>query len=163
VDVRQDSASGNGDASEELVELLVVAHGELHVAWNDAPFLVVAGSVAGELEDLGRKVLEHGSEVHGRPCAYAIGVPALLEIAVYTPDGELETCLLGAGDGLATLGLATACRALAYFARLMVDSMAEISNLRLGPKRACRMEIRVSIWIWKYGLPNHICQGLKLS
>ena len=32
VDVREDTAGRDGDAREELVELLVVAHGELHVA-----------------------------------------------------------------------------------------------------------------------------------
>jgi hypothetical protein len=53
-------------AREQLVELLVVAHGEQHVAGDDARLLVVAGGVAGELEDLGSEVLEHGREVDVR-------------------------------------------------------------------------------------------------
>jgi len=64
--VGEHTARRNSDASQEFVELLVIAHGKLHMAWDDARFLVAAGSVAGELEDLGSEVLEHGSEVHGR-------------------------------------------------------------------------------------------------
>ncbi len=49
-------ARGDGDAGQELVELLVVAaevaaHEELHVAEDDAGLLAVAGSVVGELDD----------------------------------------------------------------------------------------------------------------
>ncbi len=38
---------------------------ELDVAGNDAGLLIVAGNVAGELENLGSEVLEHSAEVHG--------------------------------------------------------------------------------------------------
>ena len=58
MDVGEDAAGGDGDSAEELVELLVVADGELEVAGSDAGLLVVAGGVAGELEDLGAEVLE---------------------------------------------------------------------------------------------------------
>ena len=116
VDVGEDAAGRDGDASEELVELLVVAHGELHVTRDDARLLVVARGVASELEDLGGEVLEHGGEVDGRARTDARGVLALLEVAVHTAHGELKACLLGAGDRLATLGLATTGRALACLA-----------------------------------------------
>ena len=56
VDVREHTARGDGHVTHELVELLVVADGELHVAGDDAGLLVVAGGVAGELEDLGGEV-----------------------------------------------------------------------------------------------------------
>ena len=36
MDVRQDAAAGDGDGAQELVELLVVADGELDVARDDA-------------------------------------------------------------------------------------------------------------------------------
>jgi hypothetical protein len=113
VDVGEHTAGGDGDACEQLVELLVVAHSELHVARDDARLLVVTGGVAGELEDLGGEVLENGRQVHGRARADARGVLALLQVAVHTADGELQAGLLGAGDGLAALGLATTGRALA--------------------------------------------------
>ena len=57
VDVREHAAGRDRDRAEELVELLVVAHGELDVARHDARLLVVARGVARELEDLGAEVL----------------------------------------------------------------------------------------------------------
>jgi len=89
VDVREHTVSRDGDASEELVELFVVAHGKLHVARDDACLLVVAGGVAGELEDLSSKVLKHSSKVHGRASVDAQGVLALLEEAVHTASLSL--------------------------------------------------------------------------
>ena len=83
---------------------------------DDARLLVVARGVARELEDLSGHVLEHGGQVHGRAGADARGVLADLEVAVDAAHGELEARLLGAGDGLAALGLAAARRALACLA-----------------------------------------------
>ena len=48
MDVRENTARRDGDAAEELGELLVVAHGELDVARDDAGRLVGAGGVAGD-------------------------------------------------------------------------------------------------------------------
>ena len=56
VDVRKDSALGEGDAGQQLIQLLVVADGQLEVARGDAGLLVVLGSVAGQLQDLGGEV-----------------------------------------------------------------------------------------------------------
>ena len=39
MDVRQDAAAGDGDGAQELVQLLVVADGELDVARDDARLL----------------------------------------------------------------------------------------------------------------------------
>ena len=78
VDVREHTARRDGDAAEELVELLVVADGELDVPRDDAGLLVVAGGVAGELEDLSAEVLEDGREVDRGAGADAGGVAALL-------------------------------------------------------------------------------------
>ena len=97
MDVGEHTTGGNGDADKELAELLLVAHHKLHMARYNATFLVVAGGVASELQNLGAEVLEHGGEVYGRAGADARGVLALLEEAVHTADGELETRLLGAG------------------------------------------------------------------
>ena len=43
---------------------------------DDARLLVVAGGVAGELEDLGREVLEDGGEVDGRAGTDTLSVVA---------------------------------------------------------------------------------------
>ena len=56
VEVGEHTAGGDSDASEELNELLVVAHGEPHVARDDVRLLVVTLGVAGELEDLGGRL-----------------------------------------------------------------------------------------------------------
>ena len=48
MDVGEDSALGHGDSAEELVQLLVVADGELDVSWSDAGSLVVFGGVSGK-------------------------------------------------------------------------------------------------------------------
>ncbi len=93
MDVGQHTAGGNGHAAEQLVELLVVADGQLDVAGDDAGLLVVAGGVAGKLKDLGGQVLEDGGEVHGGTGADAGGVAPLLEEAGDTAHGELETSL----------------------------------------------------------------------
>ena len=44
MDVREHTALGDGDAAEQLVELLVVADGELQVPRDDAGLLVVLRS-----------------------------------------------------------------------------------------------------------------------
>ena len=62
MDVGEHTARGDGDAAHELVELLVVADGELEVARGYLRVLVLPGSVAGLLEDLLGEVLEDGSE-----------------------------------------------------------------------------------------------------
>ena len=57
MNVGQDTSLCDGYTAEQFVELLVVADGELDVAWDDAGFLVVASGVAGKFEDLGSEVL----------------------------------------------------------------------------------------------------------
>ena len=65
MDVGQHSSRGDGHTAEQLVQLLVVADGELNVAGGDTSLLVVASGIAGELENLSSQVFENGSEVHG--------------------------------------------------------------------------------------------------
>lgn len=57
MDVGEDTALGDGDVAEELVQLLVVPDGELKVAGDDTSLLVVASSVASKLEDFSGEVL----------------------------------------------------------------------------------------------------------
>ena len=102
MDVGEDTAGRDGDAAEELVELFVVADGELKVTGCDPGLLVVAGGVAGELEDLGAEVLHDGSEVHGGTTTDAGGVSAELQVAGDTADGELKTSFGRAGRALAS-------------------------------------------------------------
>ena len=65
MDVGKDTALGDGDLAEKLVQLLIVADGKLKVTGDDTGLLVVAGSVASQLEDLSCQVFEDGCEVDG--------------------------------------------------------------------------------------------------
>ncbi|XP_053922417.1 uncharacterized protein LOC104057267 [Cuculus canorus] len=56
LDVGQHPALRDRHLAQQLVELLVVADGELQVAGDDARLLVVAGRVARQLQDLGRQL-----------------------------------------------------------------------------------------------------------
>jgi len=113
MDVRENTTLGNGDVPEELIQLLVIADGELEMTRDDTRLLVVAGGIAGQLEDLGSEVLENSSEVDGSTSTNTLGVVALPQESVDTTDGERETGLgrtrLSAGLGGAGLasGLAS--------------------------------------------------------
>ena len=100
LDVGQHTSLGDGDAGQQLVQLLVVSDGQLEVTRDDTGLLVVAGSVAGQLEHLGGQVLEHGSQVDGSTGAHSLSVVALAEQTVDSAHGELET-----SAGRARLGL----------------------------------------------------------
>lgn len=65
VDVGENTTLGDGDVSEELVQLLVVADSELQVTGDDTGLLVVTSGVTSQLEDFGSQVLKDGSEVDG--------------------------------------------------------------------------------------------------
>ena len=63
MDVGKDTARSDGDVTEQLVQLLIVLDGKGDVAGHNASLLFIAGSVAGELQDLGTEVLKDGGEV----------------------------------------------------------------------------------------------------
>ena len=65
VNVGKDTTLGDGDVSQKLVQLLIVADGELEMTGDDTSLLVVASSITGQLEDFGSEVLKNGSEVDG--------------------------------------------------------------------------------------------------
>src|SRR5690606_23622608 len=89
---------GDGDVAEQLVQLLIVADGELEVTGDDTGLLVVAGGVAGQLEDFRRQVLQDGREVDGSAGTDTLSVVALAEQTVNTTDGERETGLGGTAE-----------------------------------------------------------------
>jgi len=65
VNVGEDTALGDGDVTEKLVQLFIVADGELEVTRDDTGLLVVTSGVASQLEDFGSQVLEDSGEVDG--------------------------------------------------------------------------------------------------
>jgi hypothetical protein len=100
LDVGQDTALCDRHPGEQLVELLVVADGELQVTRDDARLLVVTSGVAGQLEHLGGQVLHDGGQVDGRSGADAFSIVALAEQPMDSTDGELESGARRAGLGL---------------------------------------------------------------
>lgn len=95
VDVGQNTTLGDGDMAEKLVQLLIVADGELKVTRDDTGLLVVTSGVASKLEDLSSQVLEDSGEVDGSASTDTLGVVALAEETVDTTDRERETSLGG--------------------------------------------------------------------
>jgi hypothetical protein len=93
VDVGENTALGDCDVAEQLVQLLIVPDGELEMAGDDAGLLVVTGGVASQLEDLGGEIFQDGSEVDGSAGTDTLSVVALAEQTVDTTDGESQTGL----------------------------------------------------------------------
>ena len=93
MDVGENSSAGNGDSSEKLVELLVVADSKLKVSGHDTGLLVVTSSVSSELQDLSSEVLEDSSKVHGGTSSNTLGDASVLDVTGDTSNGELKTSL----------------------------------------------------------------------
>ena len=100
LDVGQDAALSDGDFAQQLVELLVVADGQLQVTRDDAGLLVVPGRVARQLQDLGCQVFQYRRQVHRGPGPDPLGVVAFAEQPVHSAHGELEPGPRRAGLGL---------------------------------------------------------------
>jgi len=96
LDVRQNSTLSDGDAREQLVQLFVVADGELEMTGDDASLLVVTGSVAGQLEDFSGQVLHNGSQVDGGTSTDTLSIVSLAEETMNSANGELESSTVGA-------------------------------------------------------------------
>ena len=63
MDVGKDTTLGDGDVSEKLVQLFIVADGELEVTRDDTVLLGFAGGVPSRLGDLCGEEPEDGREV----------------------------------------------------------------------------------------------------
>ena len=100
MDVRKDTTRSNGDAAEQLVQLLIVLDGKSKVTGHNTSLLVVAGGIAGKLQNLGAEVLEDGGEVDGSAGTHAGGVLPLAEVTADTTDGELKSSLGRRGGAL---------------------------------------------------------------
>lgn len=93
MDVGEDTTLGDGDLAEQLVQLLIVADGELEVTGDDTGLLVVTSGVTGQLEDFSSQVLEDSGEVDGSTGTDTLSVVALPQETVDTANGEGETSL----------------------------------------------------------------------
>ena len=68
VDVRKNTALGDGDVAQKLVQLFIVPDCELEMAGNDAGLLIVTGSVTSQLEDLSSQVFKNSGKINGSTC-----------------------------------------------------------------------------------------------
>ncbi|CAG6010675.1 unnamed protein product, partial [Menidia menidia] len=100
LDVGQHAALSDGHSAQELVQLLIVTHGQLKMAGDDPGLLVVTGSVTGQFQDLSGQVLQDGGQIHGGTGPDPLGVVSLPQQPVDTAHGELEPGPGGAGNGV---------------------------------------------------------------
>jgi len=116
LDVGNHTALREGHASQQDVELLVVADRQQDVARRDARPLVDVAGVARELQDLGAQVLQDGSQVDAGARAHPLGVVSLPQQPVDAAHGEgqARSGRLGNGAlGLGHLGFLSTARHLA--------------------------------------------------
>ena len=102
MDVRENTAGGDGDGAQELGEFLVVADGQLDVARHNSGLLVVSGGVASEFENFSGEVFEHGGEVNRSASADSGRILPDLQVAGNTANRELKSRLGGSAHGLLT-------------------------------------------------------------
>jgi len=100
LDVGQDTTLSDGDAGEELVQLLVVADGQLEMAGDDPGLLVVSGSIASQFENLSSEVLHDGSQVDRGSSPDPLSVVAFSQEPMDTSDGELKSSPAGSALAL---------------------------------------------------------------
>lgn len=93
MDVGKNTSVGDGGLVHQLVELLIVADGELDVAGDNSGLLVVLGGVSGELEDLSSEVFEDGGEVHWGTSTDALSVATSLHETGNSAYWELKSSL----------------------------------------------------------------------
>ena len=91
LDVGQDTSLGDGDAGQKLVQLLVVADGQLQVTWDDPGLLVVTGGVTCQLEHFSGQVFHDGGQVDWGSSSDPLGIVSLAQQTVDPADWELQT------------------------------------------------------------------------
>ncbi len=63
MDIGQYTALGDRDVAQELIQLLIVADGELEVARDDTRLLIIASGVTGQFKNFGSEILEDSRKV----------------------------------------------------------------------------------------------------
>ncbi len=91
LDVRQHTSLGDGHSTEQFVQLLIVADGQLKMTGDDPGLLVVTGSIACKLKNLSSEVLHDSSQVDWGSSSNALSIVALAQMTVDTTHGELQS------------------------------------------------------------------------
>ena len=93
VNVGKNTSSRECGSTKKLVELFIVADGELDVARVDASLLVVPCSVAGKLKHLSTQILEDRGEVDRGTSSNSLSKVAIAKVAVDSSNWELQPSL----------------------------------------------------------------------
>mmetsp|Transcript_13743 Transcript_13743/g.21419 ORF Transcript_13743/g.21419 Transcript_13743/m.21419 type:complete len:113 (-) Transcript_13743:237-575(-) len=64
MDVGQNATLGDGHATKQFVQLLIISDSKLEVPGDDSGLLVIPRSIACQLQDLSAQVLQHSSEIN---------------------------------------------------------------------------------------------------
>ena len=97
VDVWDNTGGGDSDVREELVEFLIVPHGEHDVPWADPGLLVVTSGVTGKFENFDSEVFEDGGHEDWSAGTDTVAIATLTEESVETADWELKAGTGGPG------------------------------------------------------------------
>ena len=65
------------DERMQITRRVVTPDGQLKVPWDDTRLLVVPGSIASKLKNLGSQVLHDGGHVNWSPCTHPLGIISL--------------------------------------------------------------------------------------
>ena len=111
MNVGKNTTLGNGDVTEKLVQLFVIADGKLKMTWDNARLLVVASGVTSKFQDFCGKIFQDGGQVDGStfdsvlvqtaPTCHigikftgtdTLGVVSFPQKTMDTTNGKCETC-----------------------------------------------------------------------
>ena len=88
-----DATVGNHGRAHQLVELLVIADGELQVSGRDGLLLVLIGALSRQIKDLHREVLQGCGHEDTTSDADLLGVASFPEHSAAATNWEDETSL----------------------------------------------------------------------
>ena len=88
LDVGEYATLSNHSLAHDLVELLIVADGELNVTWGDSLLSAFKAHLTGKLEELTRQVLQDGCHEDSSTNSCLKRVATLLDESMASTDGE---------------------------------------------------------------------------
>ena len=138
MDVGEDTTLGDGDVTQELVQLLIVPDGELEMTGNNTGLLVVTGGVTSQLENFGSEILKHSREVDGSTGTDTLGVVALPEKTVDTTNGEGKTSL---GRSTLKFQVSMTCHFRLFWYLPTSNDVTRYRALKKGHKKDLRLRV----------------------
>jgi len=103
VNARNNTPRSDGDPLQQLVDLVIMADGELEVPGVDGGPLALLAHVPSQLNQLGSEILHDGGQVDGNVSLHPVGhtvVVAFLQVFLESQNGEDNAGPLLLGPGL---------------------------------------------------------------